>query len=114
MGWGGGGLLTKKMEQGKRNKIVIIVDILVIITFIWFALTQRSSYDAGYQSAYNQVCGNPFGGINSDDTATSICYNIARAKAEAANMSPEKWIEIQYPKPPPCFDNNSMYSMWCT
>lgn len=109
MGWGGGGLLTRKMEQGKRNKIIIIADILVIITFIWFALTQRASYDAGYQSAYNQVCGNPYGGINSDAAANTICFNIAKAKAQAANMTPERWIEIQYPKHPPCLNG----SMWC-
>jgi hypothetical protein len=109
MGWGGGGLLTKKMEQGKRNKIVVIADILVIITFIWFALSQRASYDLGYQSCYSQICGNPQGGINTDINANGICLNIAKAKAQAANMSPEKWIEIQYPKPPPCLND----SLWC-
>jgi uncharacterized membrane protein YkgB len=58
MGWGGGGFFTRKMEQGKRNKIVIFFDILVIVVFIWFALTQRVSYEQGYaacQAFYNST-----------------------------------------------------------
>jgi len=81
MGWGGGGLLTKKMEQGKRNKIVIAFDIIVIIIFIWFAMTQRFAYEQGYNSCFTQICSNPL-------EAGTICSNIAKAR----NMSIPKPI----------------------
>ena len=98
MGWGGGGLLTRKMEEGKRKKVVIIFDILVIITFIWFALTQRASYDSGYQSCFAQVCSNRIGGLYSDAQANTICYNIAKAQAQTRNMSAEEWLKTQSPR----------------
>jgi TRAP-type C4-dicarboxylate transport system permease small subunit len=54
--WRGKGLLTRKMSEKKRNWLVIILDIAVILAFIWFAMTQTLAFTQGYDTCMNTLC----------------------------------------------------------